>query len=251
MIFVHKIKTGIKTLEIIKNWFTFILDSFGFVNRESITYRLRNGIKYIVKAKTIHRYMITETWLHRLYTKEFDINDTDIVVDIGASIGIFTVFASCYAKSGVIYAFEPESESFKLLRENIKINNIDNINLVNKAISGRTGRRDFYITNPGGHSFYGMGGGTKTTVQTISLEDFFKENKLSKIDFLKMDCEGGEYTILFNCPRNVLKNINKIAMEYHDIDKARNGHMLKKFLQDNGFKVKKSGSKIGFLYATN
>ncbi len=253
MIVVHKIRTGFKALRIIENWFTFALDYFGLIDRPYVIFKLRTGIQYKARARTRERHMITDIWIHQVYTKEFDIEKNDIVVDIGANIGVFSVFASYFAKNGTVYAFEPEPESFELLRENAESNNMSNIRLINKAVSARSGKRDFYVGRPGsgGHTFCRIKG-RKITVQTISLEDFFKRYELPKLDFLKMDCEGAEYEILFNCPRTTLAKIKKISMEYHDIDRDKNGNSLKKFLENNGFTVKKTGrtgEKIGYLYA--
>ena len=41
-------------------------------------------------------------------------------------------------------------------------------------------------------------------VQTVSLDSIVKENNITTIDFLKMDCEGAEYKILFGCPKKIL-----------------------------------------------
>ena len=54
-------------------------------------------------------------------------------------------------------------------------------------------------------------------VQSTTLEKIFDENNISNCDFLKMDCEGAEYEILFNLPEKIFKKINKICLEYHDM----------------------------------
>ena len=89
----------------------------------------------------------------------------------------------------------------------------------------------------GAHSMYYDFGKGGIKVQTISLNDFIKKNKLKKIDFLKMDCEGAEYEILYNLPKNVLNSIKKISMEYHNINETYNVTNLVAFLEKNDFEV--------------
>jgi len=89
-------------------------------------------------------------------------------------------------------------------------------------------------------------------VETITLDDFALENGIQRIDFLKMDCEGAEYDIFFNASKSVLGMIQKISMEYHDLDLSRNHEALQIFLRTHGFNVyikSSETSKVGMLYA--
>ena len=71
---------------------------------------------------------------------------------------------------------------------------------------------------------------------------------LKRIDFLKLDCEGGEYEILFGCSEETLKKIKKISIEYHNIDKKRNSEVLKAFLLIKGYKIEVD-EVWGYIYA--
>ena len=62
-----------------------------------------------------------------------------------------------------------------------------------------------------------------------------------------MDCEGAEFGILFNCPKETLKKIKKISMEYHNKNDVNNGNALKKYLEDNGFNVTVKGNNSGHI----
>ena len=105
----------------------------------------------------------------------------------------------------------------------------------------------------GGHSIYkdlvSSSDDAFIEVKSISLKDIFIDNKLNKIDFLKIDCEGAEYKILFNTPKKVLKKIKKIALEYHQMD-GFSVEDLKEFLSNNGFKVILKGSILRAYRAT-
>ena len=63
---------------------------------------------------------LTNVWLIQDYSsKDFSIKNDDIVIDVGAHIGLFALFASQYCKSGKIYCFEPVKENYDLLLETL------------------------------------------------------------------------------------------------------------------------------------
>ena len=80
-------------------------------------------------------------------------------------------------------------------------------------------------------------------VDCMDLNDILEINNIAKVDFLKIDVEGAEYEIIFNCNDNTLKKIRRIAMEYHEID-SYNPNDLVKFLTGKGFSTRVSGHNI-------
>ncbi len=249
-----KIKNILEVLKIVKNWSTYFTDYFHLINSSHTVYRLKNGISLMVRSGSNDRVIFNQVWLNNVYLPNgFEIKDDDIVIDIGAHIGLFAVLAAFYAKKGKIYAFEPVKENFELLNENINQNKITNILTYNKAVSGDGEMRDFVLSSGSNaaHSFdyTDSKSSKKVKVQTVRLEDFINENEIKKIDFFKIDCEGAEYEIIFNLPKNLLKIIKKIGMEYHDIDGDRNVTKMKKYLEDNGFSVRVETIGDNMLYA--
>ncbi len=252
--FIAKIKTAIRIIMLLNNWPIYFADYFGLIKKPYIIC-FKNGIKYKIRPKTTDRGLLNEIWANYLYTpKGFEIKKNDLILDIGAHIGIFSVFASKFADDGKIYSFEPTPENFKILKENLEFNKIKNIVLINKAVSSKNEKREIILcdANTGGHSFFKIGNdySKKIKIQTISLDKFVKENKIYQIDFLKMDCEGAEYEILFSCSKEVLRMIKKISMEYHNLNDYYNGFNLKNFLEKNGFKVIMKLEADTRLYAT-
>lgn len=241
----------------IKNWPIWIFDYLNFYKNKSIIYFLKNGQKIKVRAGSVDKMIVKEIFVDNYYIPQgFEIQKGDTVVDIGAHIGTFSVFASGFASK--IYSFEPLDENFQLLKENIAINNIGDIAVpFNSAVSDKTGKREFFIcsNNSAGHSFYfseSFCKNKKIIVPTVSLEDFVASNNISVINFLKIDCEGAEYDILLKCPTRVLNIVQKISMECHDIDSDRNVSLLEDFLKENGFAVNiNGGQKNRHLYAQN
>ncbi len=247
--------TFFKLIKIIKNYPLYLKDYFGKIKGKYVFYKLRNGLTYKLRGGSTDRFILNEVWIHKSYNpKRFKINPKNIVVDIGAHAGIFTILASYYAKNGQVYAFEPFKENYNLLLENIKLNKASNVQAINKAVSDKSGKLKFYVSqtkNKGQNSMYKLGEGQKEiSVEKISFKDFIR--KIPKIDFLKIDCEGAEYEILFSLNKNELEKIKKISMEFHNYGKYT-GEDLAKFLQKNEFKVKliKDGKMFGRIYSVN
>ncbi len=119
----------------------------------------------------------------------------DIVLDIGANIGYYTLlFAKLVGKEGKVFAFEPDPANFALLKKNIEANSYANVVLVNKGVADRTEKCKLYLSeDPGDHQMYDAHDGRKyIEVECTSIDDYFKNNR-QKIDFIKMDIQGAEF----------------------------------------------------------
>lgn len=145
----------------------------------------------------------------------YDIKPTDTVLDIGACIGAFSL--KIRNKVNKIYAIEPVMSDY--LKKHIALNNANNIILYEYALG--EGLIDV--------SWYGI---TKQ-VKGLSLTQLIKLAG-GHIDFLKCDCEGGEWTI----QKNEIANIRRIEMEVH-LDNIHNPEYFDDILTENGFKYTK------------
>jgi FkbM family methyltransferase len=253
---ISRVKTAIGVVLTVRNWPTWFSCKILGMNKEkeTVVYELNSGVKYKLPYKAPDAAIISEVWVNKVYTpRGFAINDGDTVLDIGAHAGVFSIFAAKAAKNVKVYSFEPLPETFGLLRENISMNGITSVVAINKAVSDTSGQRELFVSSvsPGCNSLYIGEGLPKITVPTISLAEFLAQNSINTIDFLKMDCEGAEYEIFFNCPANVFKKIRKISMEYHNLDDKRNSQALVKLLEKNGYTVRigKDMGTLGMLYA--
>ncbi|MBX4196766.1 FkbM family methyltransferase [Candidatus Pacearchaeota archaeon] len=248
-----KIRTLFRIIKTVKNWPLYLLDYARMIKGKYIVYKLRNGIKYKVRAGTTDRTTLNEIWVHHAYGGPGQIREIKTVIDIGAHIGFFSLFASYYSPHAKILAFEPAPSNFKLLQENIALNNLKNITAYNEAVSSKKGVLTmFFSDNPLCHSIYeSPSARNKQHVNATSLADIMKRNAWASLDFLKMDCEGAEYDILFSCSPAILKKIRMIGLEYHNLDSRKNIRTLKGFLEKRGFSVtlKPDSPQQGMLYA--
>lgn len=130
------------------------------------------------------------TTISRLLKKD------SVCFDIGANIGTITLALSLICPYGKIYSFEASKSNFAFLKLNINKNRLKNIELVNKAISDDNGTIAFsYVDRFAGGSFFsttGVQDGSTEIVDSIRLDDWVKENKIDRVDFIKLDVEGSE-----------------------------------------------------------
>lgn len=198
--------------------------------------------------------MVKEIFFRHVYNPDgFEIGENDVVVDIGANVGVFTIFAATKTKNKV-YAYEPYIRNFEVLKKNTK--GFSNVKCFSFAVSKKSGKEKLYLDGD-----YTVGilfnrnihGKLKKYVEvtTTSLEKIFEDNKLKKIDFLKMDCEGSEGDILKSTPINYLKKIKKISLEFHDNVSSLKHDGIIKLLKSAGFVTKlnwQKGSFFGYIY---
>ncbi len=167
-------------------------------------------------AKLTDMYVILENVYDKAYASGAHFSPDAIVVDVGAHIGGFSLYAGECASRGIVYAVEPFPDNFRLLEKNISLNHMNNVIPVGRALSSHGGTVDFYVDgiNTSAHSLTKKSG-NKILVPCMTLKDFFETYGIQTCDFLKMDCEGGEYDIILGAPVEVLKKITRMVMEYH------------------------------------
>jgi FkbM family methyltransferase len=152
----------------------------------------------------------------------------DIVLDLGANIGYFTLLAAkLVGTKGKVYAFEPEPNNFNYLRKNIDINGYMNVSSYQKAVSNKNGKaRLFICPYDSGHHTINQPDGIKKyrpdyngkikeiEIDVVALEDFLKD-KIKKINVAKVDVEGAE-VLAFEGMRNILRGNQdiKIFLEF-------------------------------------
>ncbi len=186
------------------------------------------------------------------------------VIDIGANIGITTVaIAKGIRRRGKLYSFEPVPEYFKILKENISSNGLENVKVYELAVTDQVGRAPFYQKElSSGIAF--EEGAKKFEVSTTSIDRFLSEEKVERIDLINMDCEGSELLVLKGAKKTLWENKVKIFCEiHHDFLKqlGQSVQDLVQYLQGLEFQVQsvslndlKTGNnfeKCEYIYATN
>lgn len=220
----------------------------------------RNNLKVGVGSK-MEAWSVKETLIDRFYTRlGSEIQSDWVVVDIGAAIGEFTIEAALQLTDGVVHAFEPNPGSINILRQNIRINNLGCVHTHNLGVWKEEGEIPLhFLNNEPLQAVSGSGDNAnlqtvkETTIPVITLEQVLEEKVDQRIDLLKLDCEGAEYEILLNQDPRIFKKIDRIVMEYHDLNDQCNHCVLTYLFETLGYQVCRYENLVhddlGYLYA--
>lgn len=155
-----------------------------------------------------------------------------VFVDVGAHIGYYTILASILVgDKGHVYAFEPCTRNFEVLKANILLNNADNVTSVRKALADHNGQS--MLHKHGGSNNYGQYTLTPTSepvepVDTVRLDDIIPH----QVDVIKIDTEGTEKSVIEGMPRILEENPSLIViLEDH------NNEVKNWLVNDLGFEV--------------
>jgi FkbM family methyltransferase len=150
------------------------------------------------------------------YERFFEVEEGDIVVDLGASLGPFT-YKILPKNPKQCYVVEPLSYQIGVLHNNV---GQDNVKIIQGAITDKK-----HITISWDN--------VTENVPTFTFKEFLEENNINHIDFLKCDCEGGEYDVFQQSNIEFLKTIPKIVTEFH-MREDENFHKCKfRWFRDN------------------
>lgn len=188
-----------------------------------------------------------------------DFSKESVVVDIGVNVGHF-IKASSIKGSENIIGFEIAKDNFKIALNNCK--DLKGIRLFNKAV-WRGDKKEIVKYNTWEQEYQSLRVRPigDLEAETISLDEIIEI--YGNIDFLKVDCEGSEYPILYTC--TLLKKIKQISLEVHmydveedlvcvDFQERCNYKDLQQFLEHNNFIVEvipTDTSRLYFMYAIN
>ena len=238
----------VKNIRTFRNWYNIYLTKYGLLHDEFIC-KTRTGEKILVRPWADDMRIVKSVFAKKNYVNEFvSVMPNSVVVDVGANIGAFSIFAARCARQ--VFALEPEPENFCLLCYNIELNSLKNLTPLRIAITNKKGKHDFYIAekqHSGSHSFFLRQYEKKIEVETLSIKDFIEKEALPKIHFLKLDCEGSEDKIIKDLSWETAKKIEQIALEFHHFGDYSAEDMMRR-LTMLAFDVR-SGKKKDYIFA--
>jgi FkbM family methyltransferase len=214
-------------------------------------------LKLIVRGK-MDIWSVKETFIDRFYTRHgCEPGPGWTIVDIGAAIGEFSLFAAVQDPSARIFAYEPFQDSVEIFRENIAANGIRNITLIPNAVwkENTNLQLDFSQLEPLQITSDSQekAGSRQYRVQAVSLHQVLSNNHLESVDLVKLDCEGAEFDILLGSKPETVMKFKRIVMEYHDAQPGRHHSQLVTHLEALGYSVVARRNvvhpDIGYLYA--
>ena len=151
---------------------------------------------------------------------EYIVNpDCKLIVDAGANIGSFSIFAAAQAPHAKIIALEPFPNTLELLKNNIRLNNLESrVKIIPFGLGSKDGVA-FMDSNPDvpsqsiGTTETEQKDGIRVPIKT--LKTFFREEKIEHLDLFKMDIEGAEHPVISSSGREEFERVKRFSLEYH------------------------------------
>lgn len=235
---------------------------------------LPNGLEIVHLNRYETDYVYREIFEDQCYLRGgIRLRDEDTVVDIGANIGLFSLFVLSRCRNPRIYAFEPAPVVYELLQANCRAHGPANIQAVNAGVSDKAGTATFtfYEKSSVFSGFHANEDEDRQAIQaivrnvledkscegeslascvdeltadrlqartsrcpTVSVSDLIREHGLEKIDLLKIDAEKSELDILLGIAERDWPKISQIVIEIHDRTNRTVGRVTK-LLDEKGY----------------
>jgi len=147
----------------------------------------------------------------------------DVVLDVGGHVGMWRVpFAKIVGETGRVFVFEPEPQGFEALKNNISLNGLDNVEVLNMAVTDRDSKGTFYVRpDKDTHSVFREAPGSsplkvqhEVVVDAVSVDRLLREGKIQQPDFIKIDAEGAELQIIAGM-KEAAKKVKAVLVEIH------------------------------------
>ena len=157
---------------------------------------------------------------------------SNVILDIGANSGLYSLIAKSVNPKSKVYAFEPLKEFQSLIKQNIEINHYD-IELIDNAVSNVAGLAEFYVPRENEGNIYSSTLSIKhyqqhqdskpviLEVKVTTLDDFVKNNNIENIDLIKIDAEGHDLNILKGFMNSLLTMQPDFLIEIQNEDIGR------------------------------
>ncbi len=157
-----------------------------------------------------------------------------IIIEVGAHSGDRRLMKSCSKRGYTLYLFEPNPGLASQLKSKAK--RLKNVHVVQKAVAKESGQTSFFLANhdtcssllpfhkrandtwvAGDHPYKNFETKHVLKVETITLKDFFRQEKIDHVDFIEIDAQGSDLDVVQSLGAEIL-NVNRIQVESLNID---------------------------------
>jgi FkbM family methyltransferase len=170
--------------------------------------------------------------------RHYPVNRSDrVIVDVGANIGLFTLYAARQAPAAHIFSLEPFPDTCQMLHRLVKTNRLGHrVTVLNFAITGSPGmqtmdaasdipsqyRRIYSPTTRTMNIKHRGPGGLQQTadgipVRSETLAHLLDMEQIETADLIKLNIHGSEYEVLMFSPASALRHVRRIAVQYHEL----------------------------------
>ena len=166
----------------------------------------------------------------------------EVVFDIGAYVGFFTLLAAHANPNSKVFAFEPMTAIYQRLAQHLELNSLTNATAIHGAVGAEEGEAEFFhvegaelpTSSSLSFEFMKAGNPVSTKVKVFQLDKFVKENRIEKVDLMKVDTETTEPDVLQGAAE-ILK-IHQPDIICEVLHGRAEGQKLKEILEPLGYK---------------
>ena len=251
----------------------------------SALYQLPNKLEVFHHNRNETEHLYHQIFENQFYLKRgISIKPGDCIFDVGANIGLFTLFVFHQVRNASVYSFEPIPSNFEKLRNNVALYGLD-ANLFNCGLSDRERTATFtfypnwsacsgvyanveeeeealktFLINQGelvaeyaDELIEGRYDGEQVVCQLRTLSEVIRQHNIERIDLLKLDVEKSEWDVLEGIEAADWQKIRQVVVEVHDLDGRL--ERMQQLLAEQGFVVEVEqdaglvGTNIHSLYA--
>ena len=201
--------------------------------------KIIKNLTFHYRSDTCNEILFKEEYQRsRFFASEYRPRKDHIIMDIGAHIGVFSLLAAVKVKKGRVYSIEADEQNYHYLKINVELNRLSNINTYLLALSDYRGTGKLYFARESwAHTLCNPISENWKVVKTDTLANFITDNNINHVDYMKINVEGAEYSILLSTPNSIMKRIKHMLIEFHPSDRF-NEYNLTRYLKLCGFTTK-------------
>lgn len=192
--------------------------------------------------------IIKEIFFDEIYERSYRLKKGDVVIDVGAHIGVFTLKASRLVDSEeLVISVEPDPENYAMLLTNIRINSLKSVIPVRVALMDESGTVKMSRSGDAiSHSVVLKRSKKYILVPALTLDELLGKLGVKRFDFIKIDVEGAELQIMKGSKNNLISNKPSMAIaSYHYPGEAKK---VVKLLNSLEFGTEKWEEKIIYAF---
>lgn len=157
---------------------------------------------------------------YKIFDRGVALEDEDVVLDIGANEGMFSIMIAKLYPNVRVVALEPVPRTFYQMIRNIGLNGVLNVEPLNVGVGKGNGIMNVHNTYSGGSSLvdtFDPVSHEQVPVKLISIDELWDSLNLKRVKLMKVDIEGGEYDALYGCHK--IPSVDNFVGEFHINDR--------------------------------
>jgi FkbM family methyltransferase len=205
------------------------------VTRNNINFNLNIG-------HVVDHYLFWGLEYENFNSIQKELKKADGILDIGANIGVTTLYFASLNPNTKIIAFEPHPKNYACLQENIQLNKFQNIETIQAGLGAKEQDLKLYEidkNNPGNNRILKKEiDAPSVDIHIFNLDEFLSTKERFNIDFIKIDVEGYEYAVLLGAEKTLKQHSPLLFVELDDnylITQGKSTKMVLELLISYGY----------------